>query len=111
MELFELINPLPPTINSPIIANRHPAIWRFYIVIPNKSLEKATVVMRLHPLNIIKVDPEIKLSAVYFKIEESESGAPGLKNDEILQDSYRVRETAGSIQGLKKRLLGIRLNR
>jgi hypothetical protein len=43
-------------------------------------LENNAVVTILAPLNIIYVEPEIKLSPIYCKMEEQESASAGIIN-------------------------------
>lgn len=62
------------------MANPQPKICRFQITILIRILEKIAVVTILAPLNIIYVDPEIKLKPIYCKIEEQESARAGIKN-------------------------------
>jgi hypothetical protein len=71
--------PLAPTIISPITAQVHPIQCLSSTFIANRSFEKIAVVTILDPLNIRKVDPEIKLRPMNCKVEEQASANAGRK--------------------------------
>lgn len=77
-------NPDNPTIISPRIARPHPVKCLFSITIPARIFEKMAVVTIEVPLSIIKVDPEIKASPIYWSIEESASERAGIAKTHFL---------------------------
>lgn len=71
--------PLAPTTISPMIAQVQPIQCLSSTRMLKSSLEKMAVVTMLEPLNMRKVEPEIKLSPMNCKVEEHASARAGIK--------------------------------
>lgn len=71
--------PLAPTIMRPITAQEQPIQCLISTFISNRSLEKMAVVTILEPLNMRKVEPEIKLSPMNCNVDEHASANAGMK--------------------------------
>lgn len=71
--------PLAPTIIRPITAQVHPIQCLSSTFMSNRSLEKMAVVTMLEPLNMRKVEPEMKLRPMNCKVEEQASDNAGMK--------------------------------
>lgn len=67
-----------PTIASPNIASPHPTICLLLIFKSIIQYENIRVVTRLPPLSSMKLDPEIKASALHCNILEIKSESPGM---------------------------------
>ena len=76
---LDSINDDDPTITIPRIAIPQPTKCLFSNTIFINILENIAVVTIDAPLNIIYVDPEIKLKPIYCSIDEQESAIAGIK--------------------------------
>lgn len=66
------------------MARPHPAICRFYMIIPNKIREKIAVVTIDAPLNIMYVDPLMNTRPMYWSIDDNASEHAGMINIHLL---------------------------
>jgi hypothetical protein len=76
LEFIKLLRPI--TVN-PMMASEHPIRCLFSIAIFTIILEKMREVTMAPPCRILKVEPEMKLNAMYCMIDRVMSQKPGMR--------------------------------